>query len=450
MKRFGRTMLTVMLAVAAAVLSSIPAQAQFLFVDCSGQTPPPAFSSISSALFALQTSSPPSSPPSVGGGAFIGVTGTCNESVFISGALNLFLAAFGPVTLNGNLSINNSENVSVFGLNVTNNFGDGIDITSSRSVVLDSCTSNGNARSGLFAGQSSDVAVIANGAFSNNGFRGLDVESNSFVNIVAFAGTADISNNQNAALWLAQANFQTVGNTNITNNGHTPNGSVAIDIRGGGKAQMGSIFGPNVLENNPNGAVSLQENAEISFFSILPNGQNTIRNNGPFGVEAGFGSQVTLVGAQITGHSGPGVDIYAHSQLYGTGQLPGLGATQIQNNGTAGDPLSAGIRVDGNSETLLRGVTISQNNGPAILALVNSSVDFAGNTFNGNAGVITCDSTSTMVSDLAKPNPAAGVICDTPHTRGNRVVSLPAPAVPDISVWKKLHKNYQQRLAARK
>ena len=445
MKQFGRTMLTVMgLVVAAAMLSSIPAQAQFLFVDCSGLTPPLAFPSISSAL------------PSAGPGAFIGVTGQCNENVFISGALNLFLAAFGPVTLNGNLSINNSENVYVFGLNVTNNFGDGIDINSSRSVVLDSCTSNGNAGSGLSAGQSSDVAVITNGAFSNNGDRGLIVGTNSFVNLVAFAGTVDISNNQGAALWISQANFATLGNTHIANNGHTPNGniSVAIDIRGGGKVQMGSIpsFGPNVIENNPNGAVSLQENAEISFFSILPNGQNTIRNNGPFGVEAGFGSQVTLAGAQITGHSGPGVDIYAHSQLYGTSQIPGLGATQIQNNGTAGDPLSAGIRVDGNSETLLRGVTVSQNNGPAILALVNSSVDFAGNTFNGNAGVITCDSTSSMVSDLANParTPAAGVICATAHTVGNRVVSVPAPAVPDISVWKKLHRNYQQRLSARK
>jgi len=455
MKQFGRTMLTVMgLVVAAAVLSSIPAQAQFLFVDCSGLTPPPAFPSISSALFALQTSVPPSVPPTVGPGAFIGVTGQCNENVFISGALNLFLAAFGPVALNGNLSINNSENVSVFGLNVTNNFGDGIDINSSRSVVLGSCTSNGNAGNGLFAGQSSDVVVNATGAFSNNGDRGLVIGNNSFVNIVAFAGTVDISNNQGAALSVGQANFATIGNTHIANNGHTPNGNIsaAIDMRGGGKVQMGSFFGPNVIENNPNGAVSLQENAEISFFSILPNGQNTIRNNGPFGIEAGFGSQVTLVGAQITGHSGPGVDIYAHSQLYGTSQIPGLGATQIQNNGTAGDRLSAGIRVDGNSETLLRGVTISQNNGPAILALTNSSVDFAGNTFNGNAGVITCDSTSSMVSDLANAarTPAAGVICATAHTLGNRVVSVPAPAVPDISVWKKLHKNYLQRLAARK
>ncbi len=82
-------------------------------------------------------------------------------------------------------------------------------------------------------------------------------------------------------------------------------------------------------------------------FLLLPqfSGPNIIRNNGPFGVEAGFGSQVTLAGAQITGHTGPAVDIYAHSQLYGTSQLQGLGTTQILSNGTTGDPLSTAIRV---------------------------------------------------------------------------------------------------------
>jgi hypothetical protein len=129
-----------------------------------------------------------------------------------------------------------------------------------------------------------------------------------------------------------------------------------------------------------------------------------------------------------------------------------LNATQIQNNGTAGSPLGAGVRIDGNSEAMLRGVNISQSNGPAILALVNSSVDFAGNTFSGNTAVITCDSTSTMVSDLALTDrtPASGVSCTTAHSLGNRVASVPTPAVPDISIWKKLHSNYQQRSAAQK
>jgi hypothetical protein len=427
------------------------ARAQFLTVDCSGTDPYALFSNINSALLAVN-----------GPRAFIQVTGTCNENVFIYGANNLSLGApFGQTaTLNGNLSINNSQLVHVYGLNVTNPYGDGIDVNSSRSVVLDSCTSNGNAGTGLSTGQSSDVAINAFGSFSNNGDRGILVGGNSFVNIVSWAGTTEISNNQNAALWIDQANFNTLGNTHIANNSVTPNAGIraAIDMRGGGKAQMGSIgsafgFGPNVIENNPNGGVSLQENAEISFWALQqPNAVDIIRNNGPFGVEAGFGSQVTLAGASITGHAGPGVDIYAHSQLYGTSQFPGLAATQIQNNATAGGPLNAAIRVDGNSEVLLRDVNISQNNGPAILALVNSRADFAGNTFSGNTGVISCDSTSTMVSDLPIPvrTPASGVACTAAHTLGNHSISVPTPAVPDISVWKKMHAAYQQRSTAQK
>jgi hypothetical protein len=436
MKRIG--VLAITFGLAALFLFPIAARAQFLVVDCSGANPY-AYPTINSAL------------PNAGPGAFIAVTGTCNENVFLYGFNNLSLGAFFGQTanLNGNLNINNSQNVYVYGLNVSNPYGDGIDVNSSRGVVLDTCTSNNNAGNGLSTGQSSDVSINAMGGFSSNGGDGIFAGNNSLVSIVSWAGTTEISNNRNAALGVYSGNFSTIGNTHIANSGSY----AAIDMRGAGQAQIGSFFGSNVIENNPKGAASLQENAEISFWSLPQfSGPNIIRNNGPFGIEAGFGSQVTLAGAQITGHTGPGVDIYAHSQLYGTTQLPGLGATQIQNNGTAGDPLSAGIRVDGNSEVLLRGVTISQNNGPAILALVNSSADFAGGTFAGNTGVITCDSTSTMASDLAIParTPAAGVSCTTAHSLGNRVLSATTPAIPDITSWKAVHNRYQQRSSAQK
>jgi hypothetical protein len=413
------------------------ARAQFFFVDCSGANPS-AYPSINAAL------------PFAGPGTFIAVVGTCNENVALYGFNNFTLGAFfgQGVTLNGNLSINNSQNVYVYGVNVTNGFGDGIDVTSSRSVVLDTCTSSGNAGNGLTASQSSDVSINAMGGFSNNGSDGIFVGNNSLVNVVSWAGTTEISNNRNAALGIYSGNFSTNGNTHMANSGSF----AAIDMRGAGKAQIGSFFGSNVIENNPFGAASLQENAEISLWSLPQfSGPNIVRNNGPFGIEAGFGSQVTLAGAQITGHSGPGVDIYAHSQLYGS-QLAGLGTSQIQNNGTFGDPLSAAVRVDGNSEVLLRGIEISGNHGPAILALANSSADFAGVTFNGNTGVITCDSSSTMVSDLAIAGrtPAAGVSCTSPYTRGNRAVRVPAPPVPDTTTWKKMHSDYQQRSATRK
>ena len=347
------------------------APAQFLVVDCSGLNPL-AFPTINSAL-----------PYIAGPGAFIQVTGPCNESVSLNGVLNLNLGApFGQTAnINGNVSINNSQSVFLYGLNITNQSGDGIDVNSSRSVVLNSCTSNGNAGNGLSAQQSSDVAVNAFGSFSNNGNYGILVGGNSFVSIGSWAATTEISNNAAAGVWMSQANFSTIGNTHIANNGTLPTAGsrFAMEVLGGGKVQFGSYFGPNVVENNPNGGIFLQENAEISLFSILPNGLDIVRNNGPFGVSAGVGTQVTLAGATITGHTGPAVDVYGHSQLL-VNQFPGFPASQIMNNGTAGDPLSGAIRVDGNSEALLRGANISQNNGPAILALVNSSVDFAGNT----------------------------------------------------------------------
>jgi hypothetical protein len=451
MKRIS--MLAVVLAFSVFVFPNA-ARAQF-FVDCSN--PAAQYPTINSAL------------PFAGPAAFIAVTGTCNENVFLFQAQSFTLgAAYGAATLNGslsfygsqnvfvygltingNLSVNNSGNVYLLGLNVTNAFGDGIDVNNSHSVTLDSSTSNGNAGNGLTAGQSCDVTINAFGAFSNNGGDGIFAGNSSLVNIVSWAGTTEISNNQNSAVAVFSGNFATNGNTHIANNAVTPAPGlrVAIDMRGAGKAQIGSVFGPNIIESNPNGAISLQENAEISLWSITSSAPNIVRNNGPFGIQAGFGSQVTLAGTQMTGHTGPALDIYAHSQVYATSQIPGLNATQVQNNATAGGSLNAAIRLDGNSEALLRGVDVSQNHGPAILALVNSSADFSGSTFTGDAGVISCDSTSTMVSDLALTAriPAAGVSCTTAHSLGNRVVSVPAPAVPDVSIWKKVHGDYQKR-----
>ncbi|HWC17995.1 MAG TPA: hypothetical protein VG498_13325 [Terriglobales bacterium] len=126
-------------------------------------------------------------------------------------------------------------------------------------------------------------------------------------------------------------------------------------------------------------------NSEITFWSLQqPNALNIIRNNGMFGITGSFGSQVSLAGAHVTDNAGPAVDIYGHSQLYAASDLVGLIPNEISRNGNASDPNSAAIRVDGNSQVQLRGGSISQNTGPAILALVNSSADFTGVSFNGN------------------------------------------------------------------
>jgi len=405
------------------------ARAQYLIVDCTGANTS-AYPSITAAL--------PNATP----GSFILVTGPCTESVSLYGQSGLNLGAYYGQTaiLNGSISINNSQNVFLYGLNVTNTGGNGISVSNSRGISLNVCSSNGNAGVGLSVNGMSDVTVGASGAFSHNAGGGMNITGNSLVALVAWAGTVDISNNGGAGVAAFQGNFTTLGPTTITNNlfGGTFNPGYGLDLRGGGRAQIGALFGPNVISGNQSGGASLQENAEISFWSI---GQpNQIQGNGPVGVLAGFGSQVTFadisgpLAAQIADHTSAGVDLYANSQAYF------LGANQVLRNGTLTNPRSAGIRVDGNSEVFMRGGQVAQNNGPGILALVNSSADFTGVSFTGNAqgAIIACDSSSTMVSDLTQPNstPPAGLSCRTPHALGGRQVTKSQPAVPDWSASK--------------
>jgi hypothetical protein len=411
-------------------------RAQYLIVDCTGANTS-AYPSINAAL--------PNATP----GSFILVTGPCAENVSLYGqnALNLGAYYGQTATINGAISINNSQNVFLYGLNVTNAAGDGISVSNSRGISLNVCSSSGNAGVGLRVGGMSDVTIGASGAFDRNTAGGMNIGGNSLVAVVAWAGPVDISNNGGPGVWASQANFSTIGSTTISNNvfGTGSNSGFGIDLRGGAHAQIGALFGPNVISGNQNGGASLQENAEISFWSI---GQpNQIQSNGPVGVLAGFGSQVTFadisgpLAALITDHTSAGVDLYANSQAYF------LGANQVLRNGTLTNPRSAGIRVDGNSEVFLRGGQVAQNYGPGILALVNSSADFTGVTFAGNAGgeIIDCDSSSWMVSDLTRSSnvlAAAGVACRIPHALGNRDGFKSLPTTPDWSAHKAQYDKY--------
>jgi hypothetical protein len=404
------------------------ARAQYLIVDCTGANLS-AYPSITAAL--------PNATP----GSFILVTGPCNENVSLNGLTGLNLGAYygQTATINGSISVSNSENIFLYGLNVTNTAGNGISVSNSRAISLNVCSSSGNSGMGLAVNGMSDVTVGASGAFDRNGNGGINVNGNSLVALVAWAGTVDISNNSGPGVWESSGSlFSTLGPTTITNNvsGVGTNPGYGIELLGGARAQIGSLFGLNTISGNQAGGAFLQENSEISFFSL---GQpNVIQGNGPVGVSVGLGSQVTFFdisgafNAQITDHTSAGVDIYANSQAYFNG------ANQILRNGTVSDPRSAGIRVDGTSQVLLRGGQVAQNNGPGILALVNSSADFTGVTFSGNAQgqIITCDSSSWMVSDLTKPTSSflpSGVGCRTPHAFGNRDIFKSLPTTPDWS-----------------
>ncbi len=198
--------------------------------------------------------------------------------------------------------------------------------------------------------------------------------------------------------------------------------------------ELAAYYGPNFVEDNKSGGVSLRERSRLSFFTF--DQPTIIRRNGPVGVTVGFGSQVTLYNNTIiSDHTSAGVDLYANSQAYF------VGANKIQRNGGDAGPRSA------NSEAFLRGGEVANNSGPGLLVLVNSSVDFSGVTFTANnGGIITCDNTAVMVSDLARSDmtPATGIRCKTPHDLGNREVSMPMPAMRELSAHKALHEKYRK------
>jgi hypothetical protein len=408
-----------------------------LAVDCTGATPS-AFTSINAALG--------SSGP---GTAIFIVAGPCNESLQLSGWTNLFVGTYygyPNVAINGSITVGQSHGVYFHGLDVSSGTSSGVDgfnVSQSQAVTIDNCTSTGNGGVGLRLGSTSEALVIAPASFGNNNQGGINVFGNSFVELTSWNGQSiDISNNRGPGVYASQGSFTTFGHTTIANNvfGLGSNSGFGVDLRGGAKAQFGSLSGPNVISGNQSGGVSLQETAEASFFNF--GSQTYIQGNGPVGVSAGFGSQVTLFDeVEISGHSGPALDLYANSQAYL------FGANNLHNNGMAGDPRSAAIRVDGDSEAFLRGGTVSQNVGPAILALVNSSVDLTGVSFSSNSGgAVVCDSSAFMVSDLtAVTTLAPGVGCRTPHTLGNRALTKLRPAVPDFTALKAMQAKVMAR-----
>jgi len=339
------------------------------------------------------------------------VNGPCPGNFQIWGGDNFTI--IGPAEIDGNISIGHSESAVFFkNLTITQSTGDGVDISGSK-VSFDSCNVSNNAGNGVSINNASHVVVVGNGKFNSNrgnagGFR---VGGHSFLNIVP-SGPVEIRGNSQSGIWASQADIATSGNTTISDNVNGP----GIYLLGGARAQFGdTVDAPNVIENNPNGGISVLENSEMSLWVCCSqNAQNFVRKNGKFGISAGFHSQVTLSGAEISQNSGPGVDVYAGSQL------DFFPATQnrIVGNGALLSSPSPGVRVNGNSQAWLHGGEISNslgslglgNQAPGIQVVINSSVDLAGVNLGINAGGsttgavnsngITCDFTSVAVSDL--------------------------------------------------
>jgi hypothetical protein len=410
----------------------------YYFVDCSGSNPAD-YSTIAAALAAV-----------TGPNSYVIVTGTCNENVSINNAWNLNLgAAYGSTAnINGNVSVTGSNSVFLYGLNVTNSAGDAFDINSSHHVTLWTCTGNGNAGGGLSVGTLSDVAVMGPGSFDNNGGSGMGSGGNSILVVFPWSGHVEISGNHGAGVGTGTgAVFTTYGNTTITGNinvagGVRPNG-FGMQAVSNSKIQVSDCAGPTVISENQSGGIDARESSQVSLWGCgQPTQDIIVKDNGPVGISVGIGSELALyTEVAISGHTGPGVELYSQGQFYS------YGPNVISQNGNAGDPRSAGVVVDGNSEAYLRaGTTISSNKGPGILALVNSSIDSVGAIFTGNTGgIAVCDSSAYMVSDLtATGKGPSGIACNAPHHLGNRHGVESAPVAPDFTAQKNKAAQYRK------
>jgi hypothetical protein len=227
---------------------------QYYDVDCSGANPND-YPTISSALASV-----------TGPGAYILIMGTCTENVTVNNAFNLSIGAWYGQTVNltGSITVNASEGVMLYGLNVTNPSGNGFTINSSRAVILESCSSNSNQLVGLSAQALSEVSVVGPSSFDHNGTGGIYIDSGAILEINDWQGPTDISNNQGPGVWLSSGSlFTTLGTTTILNNSGAPNlqnpeGTFGVVLLGAGKAQIGTCYGPNTIQGNEAGGIFLQ------------------------------------------------------------------------------------------------------------------------------------------------------------------------------------------------
>lgn len=411
-----------------------------LIVDCSGNTPG-AYTSLNAVR------------PFLSDWTTVQISGTCQESFWIAGVNNVTIGAAPGQTavLQGTLGINASHNITIQNLNITNtNQGAaGIAIGAGSTVHLSNCTSSNNGGSGLNVNDSV-VSVTDGGAFSNNGNDGIQVGGASDLSLSSWfgPGAVTVNNNVGDGIYLEDGLLFVYGGVTISNNHPGPGYNVidsggagfGINVWGHGRGYVLSSWASDTISGNQAGGVGVHESSEFVLGSIPSNPSVPtsviVDSNGPVGVSVGLGSQVSLwSGVQITNHSDTGVDVFAHSQAIIDGaQQPG-GTFQIANNGAGQGPNSqtrAGIRVDDNSEAYVRGGQITQNNGPGILVLANSSVDLSGTTFASNVdGSVVCDSSAWLVADRASDSSAfsAARPCRVPNNFGPTHRSLHGPTL---------------------
>ncbi len=307
-------------------------------VDCSGATPPPAFTSITAALASLPNAGPNT----------ILVTGTCHENVVMFGRTDLTIAGNPTATVvPGNaaghlLSINASQRIEI--QNLTIDGGRGAIVNDNSRVDFISDTIQNSQGIGLTSIDS--LVHVLDSTVQNSVRSGISVGGGTFYVDSDVTGTTVTNNGR-------------VGIAVLT--GH-------LILNGGDGVTPGT---QNVFSNNGLSGVEVASSAEADI-----NGDNRIINNGgQWALLVLNGSSILVTGGTINGNTGLGVHCGGTSHCEFGG-----GNTQIDSNG------AGGIEVVEHSDTSLDGATdISGNTGIGVLVDQSSSLtSLGGNTINNN------------------------------------------------------------------
>jgi hypothetical protein len=381
-----------------------------------------AYPSITAALNAITNNGGPNS---------INVSGTCTENIFIlnQSNLNVFatpgktavivnaadpaqitvqlfgsrIVSFSGLSIQGGapgVLVNNGSDLSMTNTVIENNPGGGVGAQGRSSVDLESSIIRNNGGPGLEIGDSSEgtLSTAPDQILNNNG-PGIVVDTAGYIQF-NFGGHI-IQGNTGAALTASGGRVVIFsGSPTIFRN----NGS-GLDFETGSSAEL---FGENTIQNNGPFGVTV-EASSVRFHPIFANGANT--------------------GSTITGHSSAGVTV-SHA-----GELTLDGPHSVTGNGSSPASNAGGIRVERSALTLLNGAAVSSNVGIGILADANSAIvlgPMASTTNNTGTGIrlkhkslvgltapitirgngnsnITCDSTSLAYGQLGG---ITGVQCE--------------------------------------
>jgi len=391
--------------------------ADTLNVDCGNPSPPPGtYSSISGALSALSFIGPNT----------INVTGTCAESLNLTGYQNLTIQAtsLGAATLSpGNpnsaaFSLTSSRLI-VFRRLILKR---GVRIGRDSEATLDNCTVEDSTGAGVNVGPQA-IVTVSGSTLQNNAAAGLRATSNSSVILGGnnLSQAVLITGNSGGGISGDGSAIDLNGNVTIENN----NGNgLAVT---GGRLNLNATNADNILRNNTASGVVVQGSGSATFV-----GQNSIQNNPAIGVlvvasSAQFNERAlpdgTVRATLIEGSVNSGITVAD------SGQANLQGHHKIRNNGSTTDcpsTVCGGVRAF-NSSTfgISNGVEITNNVGPGIFTDMHSDivvvtpVTVSGNTggdiqltlasgmmvlypgSTGNAiGSVTCDDTGFLSGEL--------------------------------------------------